>query len=378
MASAANITRPPRTKRTTSSTTSSTVKSVLFGIAVAYGASYLIGTVHFVHDLAHDLGLLQGEIASLNTHGCTPDVESRKVWYPPAVKLNSEDSRLNGWLKDILVVYDIENEVARSMELVGFPPDVDRVFHGMDFYEDPTTLTSETKNLALTLFVINHRRTGSVVEVFEYTRKQDEKDDGNGSLGVVRYVETIANDLIRTPNDLVAMGKRSFYITNDHYYREGFMRHIEGFGRRPWGDVVFASPEATFIAYNAIASSNGITTNPNRTLVYVSAFHGGTLDIFRPGYTDTSSSEKKKTVEEKYHLIFVESVKLGFVNDNVFHDALTDSLLVAGHSKVLELVAGFDEPEGAPMQKAVGVMVFVVEGGGLAKGSIPGQDGIGG
>ncbi|KAF9316933.1 Serum paraoxonase/arylesterase 1, partial [Linnemannia elongata] len=356
MASAANITRPPRTKRTTSSTTSSTVKSVLFGIAVAYGASYLIGTVHFVHDLAHDLGLLQGEIASLNTHGsfapCAKDVESRKVWYPPAVKLNSEDSRLNGWLKDILVVYDIENEVARSMELVGFPPDVDRVFHGMDFYEDPTALTSETKNLALTLFVINHRRTGSVVEVFEYTRKQDEKDDGNGSLGVVRYVETIANDLIRTPNDLVAMGKRSFYITNDHYYREGFMRHIEGFGRHPWGDVVFASPEATFIAYNAIASSNGITTNPNRTLVYVSAFHGGTLDIFRPSYTDTSSSDKKKTVEEKYHLIFVESVKLGFVNDNVFHDALTDSLLVAGHSKVLELVAGFDEPEGAPMQSA--------------------------
>ena len=114
------------------------------------------------------------------------------------------------------------------MELVGFPTDVDQVFHGMDFYEDPTTLTSETKNLALTLFVINHRRTGSVVEVFEYTRKQDEKDDGNGSLGVVRYVETIANDLIRTPNDLVAMGRRSFYITNDHYYREGFMRHIEG------------------------------------------------------------------------------------------------------------------------------------------------------
>ncbi|KAF9130676.1 Serum paraoxonase/arylesterase 1, partial [Mortierella sp. GBA39] len=263
-----------------------------------------------------------------------------------------EDLRLDGWLKDVLVVYDIENEVARSMELVGFPTDVDRVFHGMDFYEDPTTLTSETKNLALTLFVINHRRTGSVVEVFEYTRKQDVKDDGNGSLGVVRYIETIANDLIRTPNDIVAMGKLSFYITNDHYYREGFMRHIEGFGRRPWGDVVFVSPQATFIAYNGIASSNGITTNPNRTLVYVSAFHGGTLDIFHPGYADTSSPEMKKTVEDKYRLIFVESVKLGFVNDNVFYDTLTNSLLVAGHSKVLELAAGFNEPEGAPMQSA--------------------------
>lgn len=115
--------------------------------------------------------------------------------------------------------------------------------------------------------------------------------------------------------------------------------------------MVFVSPEATFVAYNGIASSNGITANPNRTLVYVSAFHGGTLDIFRPGYTDTSSPEKN-SVENNYRLLFVESVKLGFVNDNVFYDTLTGSLLVAGHSKLLELAKGFEEPEGVPIQSA--------------------------
>jgi len=152
MTSTASRTRPPGSKRRTSLTTSSTVNSILFGIAVAYGASYLTGIVHFAHDLVHDLGLLQGEITSLNTHGCTPvafsfnnkgkeggreetlwlegcedvhvhqrsglafascakDVESRKVWYPPAVRLNKEDPRLDGWLKDVLVVYDIEVSV---------------------------------------------------------------------------------------------------------------------------------------------------------------------------------------------------------------------------------------------------------------------------
>ncbi|KAF9148341.1 hypothetical protein BG015_009924, partial [Linnemannia schmuckeri] len=387
-------TRLPRRKRTSSSsTTSSTVKSILFGIAVAYGASYLTGAIQFMRDFVHDMGLLRGEIASLNSNSCTPvafssnqqskeekrdkekvwlegcedvhvhqrsglafapcakDVESRKVWFPPAAKLNKEDSRLDEWLKDVLVVYNIETKAAQAMELVGFPADMDRLFLGMDIFEDPVTPASETEELVLTLFVINHRRTGSVVEVFEYTRHKDEKE--SGSLGVVRYVETIASDLIRTPNDVVAIGRRSFYVTNDHYYKQGFMRHIEGFGRRPWGDVVFYSPEATFIAYNGIASSNGITTNSNRTLIYVSAFHGGTLDIFRPGYTDTpSTSEKKGTVEDLNRLIFVESVKLGFTNDNVFYDALTDSLLIAGHSKVLELAAGFEEPEGVPMQSA--------------------------
>ncbi|KAF8935877.1 hypothetical protein BGZ47_009749, partial [Haplosporangium gracile] len=394
MATTGAGTRLPRRKKTSpSSSTTSTVKSILFGIAVAYGTSYLAGTIQFMQDFVHDTGLLRGEIASLNSNGCTPvafssnqqskegksdkekawlkgcedvhvhqksglafapcakDVESRKVWFPPAAKLNKEDLRLDGWLKDILVVYNIETETAQSMELVGFPTDVDRLFHGMDIFEDPITSASETKELALTLFVINHRRTGSVVEV-KYTRNGDEKE--SGSLGVVRYVETIASDLIRMPNDVVAMGRRSFYVTNDHYYKQGLMRHIEGFGRRPWGNVVFYSPEATFIAYNSIASSNGITANPNRTLVYVSAFHGGTLDIFRPGYTDipSASSEKKRTVEDINRLIFVESVKLDFSNDNVFYDALTDSLLIAGHSKVFELAAGFEEPEGASMQSA--------------------------
>lgn len=119
------------------------------------------------------------------------------------------------------------------MELVGFPADVDRVFHGFGIYEDPTTPVASTtennndddkkKELVLTLFVVNHRRTGSVVEVFEYTRTTNDE-----SLGVVRYVETVASELIRTPNDVLAMGRRSFYVTNDHFYKQGYMRNIEG------------------------------------------------------------------------------------------------------------------------------------------------------
>ncbi|KAG0285299.1 hypothetical protein BGZ96_010432 [Linnemannia gamsii] len=249
----------------------STVKSILSGIAMAYAALYLTRAIQFVLEFNHDMGISRGDIASLNTHGCAPvtftakqgemgkekevwlegcedvhvhqksglaftacvkNVESRKVWYPPASKLSKEDTRLNGWLKDRLVVYDIENGFAQEMELVGFPADVDRVFHGLDFYENLTTPVSSTtenssdddknKELALTLFVVNHRRTGSVVEVFEYTRTT------NKSLGVVRYAETVVSELIRTPNDVLAMGRRSFYVTNDHFYKQGYMRNIEG------------------------------------------------------------------------------------------------------------------------------------------------------
>ena len=101
------------------------------------------------------------------------------------------------------------------MELVGFPANVDRVFHGMDFFQG-----GSDKKTTLTIFLINHRRTGSVVEVFEYTLGADSNK--------VRYVKTIEHDLIQTPNDILAMGPRSFYVTNDHFYKNGTMRTVEG------------------------------------------------------------------------------------------------------------------------------------------------------
>ncbi|KAF9121602.1 Serum paraoxonase/arylesterase 1 [Mortierella sp. 14UC] len=433
---ASGTTSKATSTKPTPSTTKPTMKSIAFGIAVAYGSSYLIGAIQFMQELVQDFGILQGEVASFNHEGCTPitfsssskqgqektvwleacedvhvhhgfglafaacakDVESRKVWYPPAVKLNRDHPMLDDWLKDHLVVYDIENEVANAIELVGFPAEVDRVFHGLDIFEESSLTTNsnkgdEGKKLELTLFVINHRRSGSVVEVFEYT-----KDDRElGSLGSARYVETIENKLIRTPNDLLAMGRRSFYVTNDHYYKNGFGRHVEAFGRRSWSDVVYVSPEETFVAYKGIASANGIAANQNRTLVYVSAFHGGSLEILRPGNADSLPASLKRTVQDLNRLKFVESVKLRFTNDNVFHDTLTDSLLIAGHPKILKLAEGLEEPEGVPMQspskvfagdqklgptapipESLVVLAIAVEGRGSAKGSVHRQDGAGG
>lgn len=95
------------------------------------------------------------------------------------------------------------------MELVGLPAGTDRVFHGLDIHERSAT--------ELTIFAINHRRTGSVIEVLEYTIG-----------GKVQYKETIKHELIRTPNDIVALGPRSFYVSNDHRHPTGAMRHVEG------------------------------------------------------------------------------------------------------------------------------------------------------
>ena len=53
------------------------------------------------------------------------------------------------------------------------------------------------------------------------------------------HIRSITHPLIRTPNDLVATGPRSFYVTNDHHYRAGLKRDAEDiFAQARWSDVV--------------------------------------------------------------------------------------------------------------------------------------------
>jgi hypothetical protein len=71
----------------------------------------------------------------------------------------------------------------------------------------------------LYVFFINHRRTGSVVEIFEHTLNTK----------VLTHLNTVKHDLIHTPNNLVPVSKNEFYITNDHHYKEPkIMRMYEG------------------------------------------------------------------------------------------------------------------------------------------------------
>lgn len=95
------------------------------------------------------------------------------------------------------------------MEIKDLPVGTDRVFHGIDIYEKSPS--------ELVIFLINHRRGGSVVEVLEYNIGDD----------FVTHKETVKHELILTPNDIVALGPRSFYVSNDHKYAKGVMREIE-------------------------------------------------------------------------------------------------------------------------------------------------------
>ncbi|KAG0040716.1 Serum paraoxonase/arylesterase 2 [Podila clonocystis] len=234
----------------------------------------------------------------------------RKSWFPPLAKLNASADPLA--FQDKFVIYNLESGTYKSVEIKGLPAGTDRAFHGIDLFE--------TSPSDLVIFLINHRRGGSVVEVLEYKIGDD----------FVTHKETVKHELILTPNDIVALGPRSFYVSNDHKYAKGVMREIELSLRKAWADVIYHSPEETFVAFPGVASANGMTATPDRSTVYLSACHGGGMHVLKPHADHTLEQE--------------EYIKFDFFVDNPSYDVDTGSVFLAGHVQPLLFTGAMNYP----------------------------------
>ncbi|KAF9970668.1 hypothetical protein BGZ73_006577 [Actinomortierella ambigua] len=333
------------TKKVTTSTTatgsgkanagSGACLSILKGLVAAVA---IVGAVTFpfLKETATDLGLFLGPIAKVNTDLCRPvpglqsceDVhihhqsglvftgcgnsEARKAhgWFPPLGYLNHSADPMA--FQDQIILYNPEDRKYEAMDIEGFPEGADRQFTGIGLYEK--------SDRELTLFVINHRRTGSVVEVIDYYVGET----------TMKYVQTVQHELIITPNDIVAVGARSFYISNDHKYTSGPMRAIEGNLRRSWSNVIYHSPEKTLVAFEGVNSANGMSANHDKSIIYLSACHGAGLHVLEP--------RDDHTLRER------DYIKLDFYNDNPSLDPSTGAIFLAGHTQPIKLVAGMFVP----------------------------------
>lgn len=106
--------------------------------------------------------------------------------------------------KGTLFLYNyISKSGLRPIELVGLPPTTD--FHplGINFYRE--------KAGGLTrLFVVNHQRNGSTVDIFDldYDKAQ------------AKFIASISDGdrNILSPNAIAPISYTSFYVTNDHRF----------------------------------------------------------------------------------------------------------------------------------------------------------------
>lgn len=114
------------------------------------------------------------------------------------------------------------------------------ITHGIDVIDDP----DKPKGTAVYIFAVNHipspaysenkntkeHKARSIIEVFHYVIGSD----------TIEHMRSVWDPLITTPNDIVAVSPTSFFVTNDHFYREGLMREIEtAFFGAKWSNTIY-------------------------------------------------------------------------------------------------------------------------------------------
>ena len=77
------------------------------------------------------------------------------------------------------------------------------------------------------------------------------------------HVKSIANPFLYSINDVAAVGKESFYYSNDHYFEAGHLRKMEDILQLPWGNVGVYEENATRVLDTSIVYPNGVTLSPD-------------------------------------------------------------------------------------------------------------------
>lgn len=238
------------------------------------------------------------------------------------------------------------------------------VTHGIDVLDDPDKPTGE----AVYIFAVNHvpspayaedkntkeHKARSIIEVFHYVIGSDS----------VEHVRSVWHPLIKTPNDVLALSPTSFFVSNDHYFRQGLLRSVEMlyFGAK-WTDVIHVNfdelADGAFrnddhlvtasVAVGGIHNTNGLAFGRTHTEVVIAGSESGRLHLGQVSQTEDSKGHRS---------IFVtDTIDFDSVLDNPgwFHDPFAghggrgdaSGLLVPGLPKALDLLSAIRDPQGS-------------------------------
>jgi arylesterase/paraoxonase len=174
------------------------------------------------------------------------------------------------------------------------------------------------ENGEASLFVVNHRPDGEFIEIFDY---QD---------SILVHRESIRGELMNSPNDVVAIGPRSFYVTNDHGNVSTFGRTIEEYLQLERSYVLYYDGQGFEKVAQDIAYANGINVSHDGQTIYVAACVGLKINVYA---RDTASGALK----------FKKEIPLGTGVDNIELDA-EGNLWAAAHPQLLTFTKHAKDP----------------------------------
>jgi arylesterase / paraoxonase len=164
----------------------------------------------------------------------------------------------------------LKDSIPKLVNLMVNSPIKDFHPHGISLYTSPSGKK--------TIFAVNHRKSGDYIEIFDYR---------NDSL---IHQESIFDELLISPNDIVGVGERSFYFTNDHDEKISSWRETKDILKIGMGNVCyFDGKKMSKTIIENIKYANGInvsldgktlflaSTSSNKLLVYERNVSTGTL-----------------------------------------------------------------------------------------------------
>ncbi|KAJ2358751.1 hypothetical protein IWW50_000538 [Coemansia erecta] len=186
--------------------------------------------------------------------------------------------------------------------------------HGFDVHWDPVDPQR------MTFMFVNHQPGRPSVSIFKYTRDADH----------MVHVETVATELLHSPNNIVAMSSRAFYATNDIKYDRSIMRTISSNMRMPHGHIVYRNETGSFsIAAANIRYPNGIAKYQDQ--IYVASCSDPSVQIYR--------ANADHTLEFQNRTYFPDSIP-----DNLFVDPQNGQIYATTFTKVSQTHKLFHNP----------------------------------
>ncbi len=203
-----------------------------------------------------------------------------------------------------IYAYDLKADHPVLVKLTS-GPDLDFQPHGISLHIDPGGRD--------TLFVINHSGGTHKVEIY------DLKADG------LAHRETVSGPALVSPNDVVAVSRDSFYVSNDHHFTDGFMKTMEDYLKLPIANIVYYNGRSFHEVATGIGYPNGINISPDGRNLYVAGTTRMTLKVFARDL-------------ETGGLTLKESIRFDTGLDNI-EIGPEGALWIGAHPQLLKLVA---------------------------------------
>ena len=209
-------------------------------------------------------------------------------------------------------IYALAMDGSDSVRRVS-PPMENFLPHGISLWRGPDGLKR--------LFVVNHPPSGEeIVEIFAVETSGD-----------LTHLESVSFPAMHSPNDVVGVGPRQFYATNDRRFEKGPLSTLEAYLALPLTDAVYFDGETGRSIKGGLIYANGINKSADSKTIYIAELLKRRIGVFERN-EETGALKRLKNL----------NVKTAPDNIEVSRDG---ALWVAGHSKIFDFVEHASDPE---------------------------------